>query len=340
MSLSGADCLFVSSLSDIYYLTGFTGSTAYLFVTPSDAVFLTDGRYEEQIKDELYEGITPVIVESYGEQLKQYAEKRKKITVTYSCGLFEYEMMKDVAESVDVDRENMISSMRRVKDGGELELIRDMYTVAYGAFMAAFPVFVSGNTEDHWAAELEKQMKLLGAKMPSFETIVASGARGAMPHGTASRKIVEKNDAVVFDYGCRLNYCSDVTRLVIAGENRKAQEIANIVYSALKKASDAVKSGVRCSDIDKIARDYIESKGYGKFFNHSLGHGVGIDVHEKPTLNKKDETILEAGMVVTIEPGIYLPGELGVRLEDTVAVTELGCENLTAVFDKYIYKSK
>lgn len=340
MSGHGTGCLFVNSPADIYYLTGFTGSTAYLFVTGEEAVFLTDGRYEEQIKQELCAGIDTVIVENYSEQLKQYAGMMKNLTVTYSCGLYEYEMMKDAAQSVDVDKENIISLLRRVKDAEELKLIRDMYQTAYDAFMAAFPVFTSGRTEDHWAAELEKQMKLLGAKMPSFETIVASGARGAMPHGTASRRMVEKNDAVVLDYGCRLNYCSDVTRLVVAGENSRAQEIADIVYSALKKASDAVRPGMRCCDIDKIARDYIESKGYGKHFNHSLGHGVGIDVHEKPTLNRRDETLLEPGMVVTIEPGIYLPGELGVRLEDTVAVTENGCENLTAVFDKYVYKSK
>ncbi|MGE4317384.1 MAG: M24 family metallopeptidase [Deferribacterales bacterium] len=340
MRQNGVGCLFVTSMSDIYYLTGFTGSTAFLFVTGTEALFLTDGRYEEQVKEELTEGIEAEIVKNYQESLQACAGKYKDITVTYSCGLYEYEMIKDHAEKTGVDKNNMISALRMVKDESELALIRDMYRAAHTGFVNAFPSFVSGVTEDFWAAELEKQMKLAGAKTPSFETITASGYRGAMPHGAASRKVVEKNDAVVLDYGCRLSYCSDVTRLIIAGENEKAEMIADIVYSALKKASDAVRPGAVCCDIDKIARHYIESKGFGKYFNHSLGHGVGIDVHEKPTLNSRDTTVLEPGMVVTIEPGIYLPGELGVRLEDTVAVTDSGFENLAAVFDKYVYKSK
>lgn len=339
MADSGKSCLFVSSLTDICYLTGYTGSTAYLFVTQNEAVFLTDGRYEEQIKTELCEGIEAVIVRNYQQSLKECAERFGKLTLTYACGLAEYELLKDSAVSIDIDTGNMISRLRMVKDEGELVLMRDMYQVARDGFMNAFHTFTAGVREVVWAAELEKQMKMLGARCPSFDTIVGSGARGAMPHGIASEKIVEKNDPVVLDYGCKLVYCSDVTRLVIAGENKKAEDIADIVYTALKKASDTVAPGVRCCDVDRAAREYIESRGYGKLFNHSLGHGVGLDVHEKPVFASKDDTVLEPGMVITVEPGIYIPNEFGVRLEDTVVVTESGYENLTAVFDRYIYKS-
>lgn len=336
---SGIDCLFISSLSDIYYLTGFTGSTALLFADRQSAVFLTDGRYEEQIRSELPENIDTIIVTSYQEAVAAVGGRYKKIHVTYACSLLDYETLKGAGCEVDVDRANLVGSLRIIKSPEETAQIRAMYDVAYAGFVNSLPVFVSGNTEDHWAAELEKQMKLSGARTVSFDTIVASGARGALPHGIATRKVVEKNDAVVVDYGCRLNYCSDVTRLVITGDNAEAEKIADIVYTALKKASDFIREGVTAKEADAVARDYIESKGYGKYFNHSLGHGVGIDVHEKPSLNKRDETVLKAGMIVTVEPGIYLPGSLGVRLEDTVLVTENGCENLTAVFDRYIYKT-
>jgi len=339
MAKSGIDCLFVSSLSDIFYLTGFTGSTAMLFVDGSSALFMTDGRYEQQIKSELYKGIDSIIVNGYQESASAQAGRYKNVHVTYSCGLLEYETLVGAGCDVDIDRENLISGLRMIKNADEILQIKDMYRAAYEGFVNALPVFVAGNTEDHWAAELEKQMKLSGAKTTSFDTIVASGARGALPHGVATRKKVEANDPVVLDYGCKLNYCSDVTRLVIAGENAEAEKIADIVYTALKKASEFVREGVRACDADAVAREYIESMGYGKYFNHSLGHGVGIDVHEKPSLNRRDETVLKAGMVVTIEPGIYLPEQFGVRLEDTVLVTENGCENLTAVFDRYIYKN-
>lgn len=181
-------------------------------------------------------------------------------------------------------------------------------------------------------------MKLNGAKAPSFETIIASGARGALPHGTASEKIIEKGEPVVVDFGAKKEYCSDVTRLVKTGRDTDVDIIADIVYTALHKAKEKIRPGVKCSDVDAAARDYITEKGYGDFFNHSLGHGVGIDVHEKPVFSAKDDTVLEENMVITVEPGIYLPGKFGVRLEDTIAVKPDGHENLTAVFDKYVYE--
>ncbi len=187
-------------------------------------------------------------------------------------------------------------------------------------FLQSLDSFKPGVSELLWAAELEKNMKLNGAKSPSFDTIIGSGYRGAMPHGIASDKIVAKGDAVVVDFGSKKEYCSDVTRLVKTGADTNVDLVADIVYTALSKAKDAVKVGVKCSEIDAVARDYIQSKGYGDFFRHGLGHGVGIDVHEKPVFNSRDETVLEENMVLTIEPGIYLPGKFGVRLEDTIVV--------------------
>jgi len=337
MGENGVSNLFVSSLSDIYYLTGFTGSTAHLYLTETEAIFVTDSRYSEQSRTEVDEDIEVVVTRDYGRVLEKFALKAEKVHVTSACELSDYFMIKDNAEAV-LEKKELISSLRMCKDDNEIDAIREMFHCAHKAFKKSLGFFKPGIKETEWAAELEKNMKVGGAKKPSFETIVASGARGAMPHGTASDKIIEKGEAVVVDFGGQKQYCSDVTRLVKTGEDEDVDRIADIVYTALCKAKDAVKTGVRCSEIDAVARDYITEKGYGDYFGHGLGHGVGIDVHEKPVFSPKDTTVLRENMVLTIEPGIYLPGRFGVRLEDTIVVKEDGCENLTAVFDEYIYK--
>ena len=337
MKEGGITNLLVSSLSDIYYLTGFTGSAAYLLVTPENPVFITDGRYTEQAGQQVVKGCEIEIVKDYKLAVKDFSSKAGNLHVTQSCTLTDYMIAKDNAE-VQVDGANLIALMRRVKDAGELEKIRKMFRCAADAFSASLDSFKTGVSEVTWAAELEKNMKMNGAKSASFQTIVGSGARGALPHGIASEKIVEKGDAVVVDFGAKNEYCSDVTRLVMTADDAEVAAVAEIVRTALCKAKDAVRAGVKCTDIDSIARDYIKEKGYGDYFNHGLGHSLGVDVHENPRFNQTDETVLEENMVLTIEPGIYLPGRFGVRLEDTVAVKSDGCENLTAVFDEYVYK--
>ena len=324
-------------MSDIYYLTGFTGSMAYLFVSEQSAEFVSDGRYQEQSKKQLDPDINITIISDYRKALGEFAVKLKNVHVTYACGLSEYEFMKENADT-QIDKDSLIGLLRMEKDEDELNKLREMFACAHTAFKATLPEFRAGESELYWAAELERNMRLGGAKMPSFETIIGSGPRGAMPHGKASEKVVQKGEAVVVDFGCKKEYCSDVTRLVKTGPDAEVDKIADIVYTALCKAKDKVKVGVRCIDIDAAAREYIESKGFGKLFNHGLGHGVGIDVHEKPVFNPRDETVLKENMVLTIEPGIYFEGRFGVRLEDTIVVKEDGCENLTAVFDKYVYE--
>jgi Xaa-Pro aminopeptidase len=338
MKKNGVSDLFVSSMSDVYYLTGFTGSTAYIFVSDQNAVFITDGRYDEQSKAQVGADYEIVIVQNYIQELEKRGSGIDHLWVTYSCGLREYELLMSTHAVVHIDKADMISHLRMVKDDGELDKIREMFACAHKSFILSLDSFVPGRSELHWAAELERNMKMNGSKMPSFETIIASGHRGAMPHGKASAKIVEKGEAVVVDFGCKKEYCSDVTRLVKTAPDKEVDKIADIVYTALSKAKEKVRAGVKCSDIDAAAREYIEKAGYAEYFNHGLGHGVGIDVHEKPVFNPRDHTELKENMVLTIEPGIYLPGRFGVRLEDTVAVKNDGCENLTAVFEKYVYE--
>jgi len=333
----GVSNLFVTSLSDIYYLTGFTGSTAYLLVNTDGAVFVSDGRYAEQSKAQVKDAEI-MIVQDYRKMVSEYAEKLSAVTVTYDCQLQDFEYLSENVGKVSIDAKGMIDRLRAVKDEEELVKLGEQFKCARDSFVQSLPAFKPGVTEMHWAAELERNMKMNGAKYPSFETIIASGHRGAMPHGTASQKVVEKGDAVVVDFGSKKEYCSDVTRLVMTAPDEEIRKVADIVYTALQKAKDAVRTGVVCSEIDAIAREYIDSKGYSEYFNHGLGHGVGVDVHEKPVFNPRDNTILEPNMVLTIEPGIYLPDRFGVRLEDTIVVKDDGCENLTAVFEKYIYE--
>ncbi|WP_022852226.1 M24 family metallopeptidase [Limisalsivibrio acetivorans] len=340
MDSRGACCILVTDMSDIFYLTGFTGTTAYLFVSPEEIIFLTDGRYEEQVKQEIPSEITVRIVSNYSESLKALAVGRSALCVSQKCPLNVYSLMHCEASSVQIDTDDMIGSLRTVKDAEEIEEIQKAFKVAADAFLESLPGFRSGVKETEWAALLEYNMRKRGARDRSFETIVGSGPRGALPHGMASDKIVEAEEPVVVDFGAKLRYCSDITRMVYDGDDDKVHRVIEIVRGAVKAAFDVIKPGVKCSDVDYAAREYIAQAGYGHRFIHGLGHGVGIDVHELPVFNSRDETVLKEGMVITVEPGIYLPESFGVRLEDTVAVTENGCFNLTSVLDKYVYNTE
>lgn len=338
MSETDTKNMLVTDIGDIFYLTGFTGSTAYLFVSTEKTVFFTDGRYAQQIKEELPADLRTVIVKSYQTSLNELAKQAGEVTVCPKCPLSVYSMLNDFAEKVFLDAQGLINLMRSIKDKNEVEYIRQAFNVAGSAFLESLNDFRYGMTEVEWAAILEYNMRKKGARDRSFETIVASGERGALPHGNASSKVIKSCEPVTIDYGCKFNYCSDITRVIYDGEDPFVFEIIDIVKNALETAKAAIRPGVRCADIDKSARSYIEQKGYGEFFNHGLGHGVGIDVHEAPSFNFRDETILRKGMVITVEPGIYLPGKFGVRLEDTVLVSENSCENLTTVLENYVYK--
>ncbi|MGE4496678.1 MAG: M24 family metallopeptidase [Deferribacterales bacterium] len=338
MKQSGLRNLLLTDPADIFYLTGFTGSTAYLFVSPEKTVFFTDGRYAEQIKSEISRDIKTVIVKAYGTSLCELAKQTGQIAVSPKCPLSIYTMLTGCAEEVLIDEKDLAGLMRSVKDPEEIELIRRSFTVAAESFRESLSQWRYGMNETEWAAVLEYNMRKRGAKDRSFETIIASGERSALPHGSADTRVISAGDPVTVDYGCRFHYCSDITRVVYDGSDPFVLEIIDIVKGAMDAAKAVIRPGIRCSEVDRTARDYIEKKGYGGYFNHGLGHGVGINVHESPSFNFRDETVLVQGMVLTVEPGIYLPGRFGVRLEDTVAVSENSCENLTAVLEDYVYK--
>ena len=327
----------ITNLSDVRYLSGFTGSTAYMLIDLEKAVFFTDGRYSIQAAEEVSENIVVEIVKDYSSIYTERCSIFKKILLQPSCSINISSKIASQGVEIYLDEKDFMQKLRMIKDKSEISLIKEQYNLAGKAFLRALKSFKYGTSEKSWAAALEYHMKMLGAKGESFETIVASGVRGAMPHGTASEKKVVENEPVIIDFGSRTVYTSDYTRMIYAGNDKEVLKVIDIVRSALEKAVESIEEGILCSDIDNAARSYIEEQGYGAYFNHSLGHGVGIDVHELPVLKPKSDILIEDNMIFTIEPGIYLPEKFGVRLEQTVFINNGKPEIISSALDKYVY---
>ncbi len=230
-----------------------------------------------------------------------------------------------------IEKTGLTASLRLVKKGAELKAIRKSCHIAAEAFAIIKPRIKTGRTEISIARELEGIMQSMGATGPSFDTIVAFGANSARPHHETSMRVLKKNEAILIDYGCVYDfYCSDRTKTFFYGKaGAEFKKVYSIVEASQKKAIKALKSGTKASFIDKIARDVIMDKGYGQYFVHGTGHGVGLEIHEAPTVNSKSKDILKEGMILTVEPGIYLNGKFGVRIEDTLLVKKKGYEILT-----------
>jgi Xaa-Pro aminopeptidase len=318
------------------YISGFTGTAGYLLVTEKDAVLITDFRYTEQAKEQSphfqvvkHGSSAPDEIRS---QLKTLGISRLGFEQDYlTYGL--YASYREKFEPVElVPVEGIVEKLRAVKDPQEIESIRKAAEIADAAFSHILGFLKPGITEREVAIELEFYMRKLGAKSSSFDIIVASGVRSSLPHGVASDKKLEKGDFVKMDFGALYQgYCSDITRTVVLGEpNRKQREIYEIVLESQLHALAHMKPGMTGKEADALARDIIKEKGYGDNFGHSLGHGLGLYIHEEPRLSFLSGDILQPGMVVTVEPGIYLEGFGGVRIEDDVVITDSGIEILTS----------
>ncbi len=333
---SKCDALLITSIENIRYITGFTGSSGFLLVKEGGGIFFTDSRYMEQAGGEVK-----------GHEVREYKKRFPELaSEIISAGFknvgFEdsnltyqawQELKKELGPVRLVPLKKSLDLLRGVKTKGELRLISRAIEIANGGFERLLPSIRPGVREDELAVELEYQMRKGGADGLSFDVIVASGSRSALPHGSPSNKILKAGDPVVFDFGARYKgYHSDETATVFVEKaSERLWKIYHIVKEAHDRAIDSVKPGIKFSDIDKVTREFIGKAGFGKYFGHGTGHGVGLNVHEGPSISSNSEGIVEEGMVFTIEPGIYIPGLGGVRIEDMVVVTKSGCKVLTKI---------
>ena len=333
------DAILVADGFNMRYISGFTGATGYLYLSKERQVVLTDSRYTLQAQEES-EGNGFSVIEisreqGYPEHLARLAAEEKIAALGFEDNAMLYSQVKSLQEKMPVSCwtpiGDSLSRFRQVKTAVEIERMAKAEAIGDAAFAYLCGEMKPGVTELEIAAKLEYFVKTHGAEGISFSSIVASGLHSAMPHATPTRKPLEKGDFVTLDFGCLYEgYCSDMTRTVVIGKaSEKQKEIYGIVLEAQLAGLAAVKAGLPCAQVDKAARSIIEKAGYGAYFGHGLGHNVGLEIHESPALSPKDETILAAGMIETVEPGIYIPGFGGVRIEDMVVVTEDGCRNLT-----------
>ena len=331
MENKGIDSVLLASDVNRNYISGFTGSESYTLVTLTKAIFITDSRYLEQARNEVknfdlmeYSGD---FLDTLEKLVIELDIKKLGLEDDYlPFGLFDKYAKRLKASCVSL--EGILEEQRIVKDEDELNSIRKAAAIADKGFTHMLNFIKEGMTEREIGLELEFYMKKKGARDLSFTTIVASGVRSSLPHGQATDKKIKKGDFLTLDFGCIYNdYCSDMTRTIVIGKaSEKMLDLYDAVLQAQENVIPHIKPGALAKDIDKVARDYIASRGYGEYFGHGLGHGVGRQIHEAPLLNKWGETILKAGMVVTDEPGIYIPDFGGTRIEDLIIVTDNGCE--------------
>lgn len=337
MSDAGADAFLVTTLANVSYLTGFTGSSGFVLVALDKAYFMTDSRYETQSAGEV-KGFEVVIHRArWTDEMARLAADLgvKKLGFEARGVSFETHgaLVKAMSGAKLVPLKDAVERLRLIKDDGEVERITEAARRAETGFSENISRVAAGVIERETAIGLEFNIRKLGARKLPFDVIVASGYRAALPHGIASEREMEEGDSVVIDFGGEAyGYQSDITRSGVLGRpDRKQGEVYDIVAEAQRRAIEAVKPGVPCREVDLAARGYISSKGYGEYFGHGLGHGVGLDVHEAPSVSPISEDTVEEGMVFTVEPGIYIPGWGGFRIEDMMVVTSDGCRVLTTL---------
>jgi len=326
------DGIIITHRPNLYYFTGSAPILGgYLLVTADDALFLVPQLEYEEAKET---SNVPVDAFKRGselfERLKSF--KLRKLGIE---GRTSYSTVQNYRDELGVDEfvlvDEVIKELRMVKTKEELEVIQKACEIADRAMMVALEEISEGKREREIAAKMEYAMKMNGAEKPAFDTIIASGPRSALPHGVASNRRIERGELVVIDEGALYNhYNSDTTRTIVVGSpNEKQKDIYYAVLEAQMKGVEMARPGITAKELDTIVRDVIAEYGYGEYFIHSTGHGVGLEIHEWPRVSQADETVLKPGMVITVEPGIYIPKLGGVRIEDTVVITENGAKRLT-----------
>jgi len=339
MHKAKADALLVTNFVNVTYLTGFTGDDSYLLLTGDGAIVLSDPRYTTQLETECSDvereirrpGVT--MTESVAQVVKRTRLQKLGVEAS-SMTLSTRKSLGEALPDIEVvETSDLVEELRAVKDKNEIDRVRRACWQARRAFDVVRASLTPEMTEKQVAADLEYQLRRFGAKGCSFPPIVAVGAQAALPHARPGEQKIGAADFVLIDWGsCEELYMSDLTRLVVTAKiSPKLERIYGVVLQAQLAAIEAIRPGVTCEAVDQVARDIITEAGFGKQFGHGLGHGIGLEIHEGPRLAQKRSTVLQPGMVVTVEPGIYLPKWGGVRIEDDILVTRTGAEVLTSV---------
>jgi Xaa-Pro aminopeptidase len=343
-----SDALLVTHLPNIRYLSGFTGSAAILLIEHSRATLFTDSRYTLQARQEVHGASTVIaphgLLRAVGDALKS---RRGAIRMAFSPAQLTVAQKETLALAVGtrlrwLAAPDLIERLRAIKDADELARMRQSARLISDVWTAAVRRLKPGVSELAVAADIERRMKLQGASGPSFETIVASGSRSAWPHARPTPKLLRKNELVVLDQGAILrDYCSDMTRTVFLGRSsasvrNRARALYGAVLQAQAAAIAVIRPGTSAATVDAAARDVFKQSGLERYFTHSTGHGLGLEIHEMPRLGRGEETLLEAGMVVTVEPGVYVERFGGIRIEDEVLVTPQGAEILTSASREFL----
>ncbi|PRS10196.1 Xaa-Pro dipeptidase [Bacillus atrophaeus] len=331
----GIDGLLITSGTNLQYMTGFTGSAGLAVISEERAAFITDFRYTEQAKAQV-KGFE--IIEHGGSLIQTAADTINDFGIaklgfeqnSMTYGTYaSYHAVVNSAELVPVAES--VEKLRLIKSDEEIKILEEAAKIADDAFHHILTFIKPGISEISVANELEFFMRSQGADSSSFDMIVASGLRSSLPHGVASEKLIESGDFVTLDFGAYYKgYCSDITRTIAVGEpSDKLKDIYQIVFDAQALGVQHIKPGMTGKEADALTRDHITAKGYGQYFGHSTGHGLGMEVHESPGLSARSSAVLEPGMIVTVEPGIYIPETGGVRIEDDIVITENGCRTIT-----------
>ncbi len=335
----GVNALLVATPENRRYLSGFSGSAGYLLLGPEHNLIVADGRYWAQCanqcpdldlvkfrQEEFKSLVECAAAQVQGDSGVLGIEGKHMVVADFQA------LQRALPQGWSVQSvEDSVETIRQCKDDSELELMRKAAQVADRAFLKALECLKAGIKERDFCLELEYQMQKLGARKPAFDSIVASGPNGAFPHAGVTDRVIEQHELITVDFGAyRDGYNSDITRTIWLGRlNERNRFLYESVREAQQRAVDAVKPGKTCKEIDAVARQSLIDAGLGDYFSHGLGHGIGLAVHELPGVRSTSEVVLEPGMVVTIEPGVYIPGETGCRIEDSVLVTADGCEKIT-----------
>jgi Xaa-Pro aminopeptidase len=330
------DALLVTRLPNVRYLTGYTGSNGQVVIGRNAAVFFTDGRYIAQSAREVPDLERVIYANDFSGTFRTSAEALGARRIGFESAGVTHKLFRQL-EALDglelTPTEEEIERLRWVKEPEELELIRQAQRITDRAFDEILPKLAEGVSERDIALELDWSMLRAGAEDVAFESIVAFGESASEPHHSPTERALKRGELVKLDFGALYEgYHSDMTRTVSFGEpSSELRELYELVRRSQQAGVDAVRSGIEGKDADRASRSVIEDAGYGEWFSHGLGHGVGLEIHEGPTLRSNSEEVLPVGAVVTVEPGVYIPGEAGVRIEDMVEVTEDGCRVIPTV---------